>query len=72
MVSYEKNYGAKKSGFSILGIIYLDKVCSEQTSQKEMIPGSLNTVFSFSLDSPNFFFIILLSSYKLSPPNDLS
>ena len=35
----------------------------------------INTIsiyfFPFSLDSPNFFFIILLSSYKLSPPNIL-
>ena len=31
-----------EAGFSIVGIIYLDKVRSEQTSQKELIPGSLN------------------------------
>jgi hypothetical protein len=35
-------YGDGKNGFSILGIIYLDEVRTERTSQKEMIPGSSN------------------------------
>jgi hypothetical protein len=65
-------YWDEKNGFSILGIIYLDEVRSEQTSQKEMIPGYSNpNFFSFSLDSPDFFFVSLLSPHKLSTPNVL-
>jgi hypothetical protein len=40
IVLYEITLEKFKKSFSTLGIISLDKVSSEQTSQREMIPSS--------------------------------
>ena len=65
------NHGAKKLAFLSEVSFTLIKFAPSKLPKRKLYLALQIHCFPLSLDSPNFFFIILLSSHKFSPPNIL-